>query len=328
MKSKENVKKKIMVIGGKSLGLQVSKKVFELSKKYGQDFAGIVTYDDRNSDRSKFKEIFDFTKEMDVPLFIVKMKPKKESNQMLNNVIENIKPDIIIMANWYWILPEDVIKLVKDGIYCLHAAPLPKGRGFAPLNWAIILGFQKTAVTIFKVVPELDAGPIVCQNEVKIFFEDNIRTLYERVENEYLKCLDNIWQDLVNGKITFIQNDGDDWSFFGKRIPEDGEINWEWNSKKLYDFIRAQVYPYPGAFTFLKDTKLIIEEVEIVEEDDIHYFGTPGQILKIVSDGVYVKCGRGTLKIKTIRLKENTNETLEARKILKSLNYRLLKKRC
>lgn len=178
--------------------------------------------------------------------------------------IKKINPDIILVLGWYYMIPNRIRNLSKCGAWGIHSSLLPKYAGGAPLNWAILNGEDETGVTLFKMDDGVDTGDIIYQKRFKINFNDTIKEVYENATKEseiiLLKALNNI------DNLVFTQQDKSKRKVYPQRKPEDGEINLAKTSLELYNFIRAQSDPYPGAFIKTVDgKKLIIEKARIEE---------------------------------------------------------------
>jgi len=176
--------------------------------------------------------------------------------------IRRCKPDVIIVAGWYFLVPERIRKLAKYGAWGLHASLLPKYAGSAPLIWAMIKGEKKTGVTLFRMNNEMDSGDIIAQGPVSIGHSDTIKEVYDKAtavsRGLLVKTLKNI-KNIKYRKQTVKKS-----AVYPPRKPDDGEIDLSRSALEIYNFIRAQSFPYPGAFIRTADgKKLIIEKSRI-----------------------------------------------------------------
>ncbi|PHR69821.1 MAG: hypothetical protein COA66_14170 [Arcobacter sp.] len=208
---------------------------------------------------SNFIDLSSIAKKNSIPLYYVDEKNKLSS---FEEVIKEINPDIILVLGWYYIVPKVIREIPKYGACGIHASLLPRYAGWAPLVWAIINGEKKTGVTFFKFDESVDGGDIITQESFEIKIEDTIKEVYEnatRISSQILiKTLPNI------ENIEFIKQDKSKLEIWDKRSPKDGEIDFSKSSKEIYDFIRAQSSPYPGAYFLTKDgKKIIVEKVKI-----------------------------------------------------------------
>ena len=155
-----------------------------------------------------------------------------------------------------------LLKYVFTGI---HALLLPDYSGGAPLVWAIINGEKKTGVTFFYFDEGVDSGDIIAQEEIDIYENDTIKTLYEKAELTGKNILIKYLPLLAVNQAPRIKQDESKRRIFPQRKPSDGEIDWNWESKRIKNFIRAQTKPYPGAFTLINNKKIIIWDADIVD---------------------------------------------------------------
>lgn len=284
--------KKILFIGSKSLGLNFLKMLYDLSKPT-EIIA--LTIDDSKDERSVFNSFIEFGDFVGLSVKIIS-KPSK-----LETIVKEVKPDICFVVGWYWIISPDILKAVKFGFVGIHASLLPKYRGFAPLVWAIINGEKKTGVTLFYFDEGVDNGDVVDQYKIDIDDNDNISVLLDKTNRAVIKLLQRNINNILLGQNNRYPQDSSNASYCSQRKPIDGLINWNGSSKHIHRLIRAISPPYPCAFTYLNNTKLLIVESELY---NTQYFGIPGLVVKVYNDSVLVTCGEGALMIKKIKLLE------------------------
>ena len=155
--------------------------------------------------------------------------------------MKNLKPDVILQSGWSQKFSDEVLSIPK--YYCIgeHPAPLPKGRGAACVNWAILTGEKEWGDSYFKMVSEYDKGELFAQRHFKIESYDNVFTVYEKVAQCAVDVIDTWVDKWTTGEydITY-QNDADA-THYGKRRPTDGKISdFLKPAEELHDFIRAQ----------------------------------------------------------------------------------------
>ena len=182
--------------------------------------------------------------------------------------IKDINPDLIIVAGWQRLVCEEILNVPKLGTVGFHSSLLPKYRGRAPVNWAIILGERETGITMFYLTPEADDGDIIGQKAFPILLNDDCKTVYEKAAlagseliKEYLPKIDK--------KIApRIHNTSGTYPHYPKRTPKDGLIDFNRSSLDVYNFVRALTKPYPGAYYYDKNgDKVIVWSVEIVFDE-------------------------------------------------------------
>lgn len=205
--------------------------------------------------------------------------------------ITSKKPDLGIVAGFSHILPNDILEIPRYGFWNLHAGRVPKYRGGSPLNWQMINGEVRAGLSILKMTPGIDDGPILSSISFKIAHTDTISDLHIRANQLFplllLPLLSNPAKSLRNSKVQS-RIGGKYWH---QRNERDGQIDWNnSSSQQVYNFVRAISKPYPGAFGVIAGRR----EVRIwqVKIDENHVNGVPGRLVKL-KDGFHVPCGGG-----------------------------------
>jgi len=200
--------------------------------------------------------------------------------------------DLGIVVSYGKIIPQHVLDAPRLGLYNVHPSLLPRWRGAAPIQRALEAGDQKTGVTIFKVIKELDAGPIALQRQINIGYYETYGELSERLIElgnrmllEFLKLAEN-----GNIKLKPQPNEG---AIYAKKIEKDElKVDFFEPAEKVKDKIRA-FDPKPGVYAFLEDKRVkLFGVVNILKISSI-----PGSILKIDKDGAIISCGEGAVKV-------------------------------
>ena len=212
------------------------------------------------------------------------------------------RTDLVFVVGWSQLVREPFISLAPRGVFGMHPSLLPRHRGRAPIPWTILTGLAKTGVTLFEITdPTADSGPIVAQLEVPVDPDETATTLYEKLSQAHLELLREYVPLLLQGRAARIPQDDRRASAWPKRTPADGIIDWETRAPYLYDWVRAQTRPYPGAFTFLGDTKVIVWRARPVQAAQ----GAPaGTVVERRPDGAVVACGDGALLLEEVETAE------------------------
>jgi methionyl-tRNA formyltransferase len=182
--------------------------------------------------------------------------------------ISNLNAELIILADFGQIIPQTILKIPKFGAINVHPSLLPKYRGPSPIQTAILEGKKETGVSIIKMTPKIDEGPILKQETIEIFAEDNSQSLKMRLSNLGLKMLIKLLPKIQTGDIEEIPQDNSAATLTKKFIKADGEIDWKKPIIDINNQIRA-MYPWPGAYTFIDNKRLIIHQSHI---DDSKFF--------------------------------------------------------
>lgn len=239
---------KISMLCSGMLGLNVLKKV---RKKHKVS----CVFTDRNS-----IEIIEYCFKNDLKYF--KNNPR---NGKGINFLKQFKVDVIVSVNYLYIIEKEMINYPSVISINIHGSLLPKYRGRTPHVWAIINGERKTGITVHRISEGCDEGEIIKQKEIAIEHNDSGADILNKFNEKYFPLIDTVLNEIKNEKYTLTPQDHRLATFFGKRNPEDGKINWEWNKESIRNWVRAQREPYPGAFTFLNNEKIIIDEVNCIE---------------------------------------------------------------
>jgi methionyl-tRNA formyltransferase len=212
--------------------------------------------------------------------------------------VREVDPDLIFVVGWSQLVMDEFIGLPRHGVFGMHPTLLPRHRGRAAIPWAILSGLAKTGVTLFQIADgTADSGPIVGQVEVPIAPDETATTLYDKVTAAHFELVKEQVPKLLDGTAERAPQDTRRASSWPKRTPADGIIDWETRAPYLYDWVRAQTRPYPGAFTYLGEDKLVVWRARPVELDEQAPAGTV-----VARDGAaaVVACGEGGLMLEEV----------------------------
>jgi methionyl-tRNA formyltransferase len=216
--------------------------------------------------------------------------------------------DVSVIFSFYFrtLLPTTLLRKSRFGAVNMHGSLLPKYRGRAPVNWQIINGEKKGGVTLHYMDDKPDAGNIIDQIEVKILVEDTPVTLFEKLINASETILSRSLPSILNGTCKSIPQNHNEATSYRGRKPEDGLIDWTWSSETILNLVRGVTKPYPGAFSYIDDDKVIIWKVYISELGEKYKNIQPGAII-LIENQVHVRTGTGHIKLVEIQIK---NEVL------------------
>jgi methionyl-tRNA formyltransferase len=218
------------------------------------------------------------------------------------NALRKLEPELVFVVGWSQLVHEAFIAIAREGAFGMHPTLLPRHRGRAPIPWAILTGLARTGVTLFEIVDSTaDSGAIVGQVVVDISPEETATTLFARLADAHVELTRELVPRLIARTAPRLPQDPSRASSWPKRGPVDGIIDWETRAPYLYDWVRAQTRPYPGAFTFLGDEKVIVWGARPVELDANAPAGT---IVEVGSAGPVVACGEGGLVLEEVQAGE------------------------
>jgi methionyl-tRNA formyltransferase len=218
----------------------------------GVDIPLVVTHDDDSNEDIWFESAAARARRYDVPV-ITPHDPNRP------DVVERVRssaPDILFSFYYRRMLGPALLSLPRLGAYNMHGSLLPKYRGRAPVNWAILNGEQETGATLHEMVAKPDAGRIVDCERVPIGPNDVAREVFDRVTEAAGLVLERSLPALLAGTVRLVPQDLAAGSYFGGRRPEDGAIDPAWPAQRIHNLVRAVAPPYPGAFCFLAGKQL------------------------------------------------------------------------
>ncbi|MEO9872951.1 methionyl-tRNA formyltransferase [Ekhidna sp.] len=273
---------KLALLLSGNLGLSMARYL------YDRDYNIEAILTDKNS-----SQILDFATSKNIKLFVGN--PRKGRCEKL---IEDVKPEVLISVNYLFLIENDLIQWPSKIAFNVHGSLLPKYRGRTPHVWSIINNEKVTGITAHILDEDCDAGDILQQKQVKIEKNDTGGDILKKFGLQYPKLIDKVLSNINSNKLQRIQQDESLATYFEKRVPEDGKIDWNWQKERIRNWVRAQSYPYPGAFTNFGDQIIIIDEVSF----DNYGFRQSMKNGEVISaNPIRIKTPNGVLLIKKIR---------------------------
>jgi methionyl-tRNA formyltransferase len=268
------------------LGYRVLKYLYDK-----ENIAAVLT--DKNS-----TEINTFCNKMNIPRF----KGNARTDECVA-FVEHYKDSILFSVNYLFLFDKRIITLFKYR-FNIHGSLLPKYSGRTPHVWAIINNEKKTGITIHEISLECDSGDILFQKEIPIKYSDTGGSILQKYYFLYPKILAQFLLLFREGKIVGKKQEKDLMTYFDKRTPEDGRVNWDWQRERIYNWVRALAPPYPGAFCFLKNTKIIINRI-LFSDHGFFFSIDSGTIVDILKDSFIVKTPNGCIEIIDYSITDN-----------------------
>jgi methionyl-tRNA formyltransferase len=213
--------------------------------------------------------------------------------------MKNIYIDVIVSVNYIFIIENDIINHAQKIAFNIHGSLLPKYRGRTPHVWAIINNEKMTGITAHRMDEGCDTGDIIEQIEIPIHQTDTGMDILKKFEIKYPTLVQKVLNSINENTIKLKLQEESKATFFGKRNPEGGQINWNWQKERVYNWVRAQAFPYPGAFTFYNGRKVIIDEISY-SDLGFNWKDENGLILQINPE-IIVKTINGAIKVDSIR---------------------------
>ncbi|OZI15797.1 hypothetical protein CAL18_17640 [Bordetella genomosp. 7] len=234
----------------------------------------------------------------DVPVYVMH---GRMNDPALLRFIDEQKPDAIVVAGWYHMVPRSIYECYK--VAGLHASLLPRYSGHAPLVWSILNNEAEAGISLFRIAQGVDSGEIIGSRATEILFSDTIASLYGRIQRLAIELLQNDLLPWVRNEVPGRAQDDAQRTVMPPRTPADGELDWRANALQIYNAVRAQSHPYPGAFTYLGRTRIGIETAHIDFQRRAEPHRACGTVVAIDDDGMLVSClpGEYLLKVATVR---------------------------
>lgn len=259
--------------------------------------AAVVTQPDRQRGRGK-KVQFSPVKEKAAEYKIPVLQPEKARDEEFIQELETIAPDVIVVVAYGQILPERILNLPKYGCINVHGSLLPKYRGAAPIQWAVLNGEEKTGITTMYMEKGLDTGDMIDKAEVVLDPKETAGSLHDKLMNLGADLLLETLDKLEKGTIVRTKQD-DSQSCYAKMLSKEmGRMDFSRSAKELEQWIRG-MNPWPSAYTTMNGKTLKIWDADVVS-----YEGSkePGTVVKVTKDTIIVAAGEGALALKEIQL--------------------------
>jgi methionyl-tRNA formyltransferase len=204
--------------------------------------------------------------------------------------LEALSPDYIFSFYYRHMIPAQILACAKIAALNMHGSLLPKYRGRAPVNWAILHGESETGATLHIMEAKPDAGDIVGQVAVSIGADETATDVFTKVSQAAVEVLETVLPSLTAGQVPRKPNELQKGSYFGGRKPADGQIHWNQTAQQVHNLVRAVAPPYPGAFTDYKGKTMIVAKTSLKGP-------FPGQLdlgvcgVQVVDNRVFGICG-------------------------------------
>jgi methionyl-tRNA formyltransferase len=270
---------------------EVGYECLELLLSRGDNVVALITHEDNPNEKIWFKTPAVAAREKGVPIFT----PGKVNTPEWIERIAALQPDLILSVYYRNMISEKILARPRLGAFNMHGSLLPKYRGRAPINWAVLHGEPRIGMTLHRMVKQADAGAIVDQEGVDIGPRDTAEQAFRKVMPCARRVLERQIDALLAGTAKEMPQDNSQATYFGGRTPEDGRINWAQPSAQIFNLIRAVTDPYPGAFTDIGEARLMVWWAESDLPATRDKRGRMGEVLSLVP--LVVATGDGALEL-------------------------------
>jgi methionyl-tRNA formyltransferase len=309
---------KTLFIGSTKRGYLTLKAMLE--KKI--HVVGIINLEQDKHEVERYEApIREFAAMHKVPLWETK---RMKDRDYAGIIRKELKPDIALVVGCRIFLPAEVYTIPPRGTLAVHDSYLPEYRGFAPLNWSIINGENLTGVSLFQLSEETDGGDIVARKKIPFGKDETAIQVYERVITETVDIVLKAWPLLEKNKARRLKQDYQTGSITCSRTPSDGRIDWTKSTKEIYDLVRALTLPYPGAYTFFGNKKLMVWGAKPGPKKPVYVGRISGRVVGMSAEYGYIDVltRDGVLRITEVQI-EGTETSQPASQVIKSVKATL-----
>lgn len=243
-------------------------------------------------------DIINFCEKHNIPFFAGNPRGGKADKFIQKHKLNVHCADVIASVNYLFIIDSQIINLASKLAFNVHGSLLPRYRGRTPHVWSIINNEKYTGITAHVIDEGCDTGDIIQQVKISIDPCDTGATILEKYSIQYLPLIRSVLMTIESDNVQLSKQDNTIATYFGKRTAADGLINWNWQKERIYNWVRAQAHPYPGAFTFIGSEQFIIDEVRY-HDHGFDYTVDNGTVLCL--DPLVVKVSNGCLEITKYR---------------------------
>lgn len=252
----------------------------------GESIRAVFTHEDEPGETRWFRSVAELARRHG--LLVRTDEATRDSDAA--RLIGRLAPDLIFSFYYRRMILMAVLNAARRGAFNMHGSLLPRYRGKAPVNWAVLHGETKTGVTLHHMAARPDAGDIVDQEAVSIDEDDTAFEVMKRLVPAARRVLDRQLDALKTGKAPRRAQDEAQASYFSGRQPEDGRIDWRQPARRIKDLVRAVAPPYPGAFTFSAGRKLMVWSARLASGA-----GPPGMVFSAAP--LVVTAGEGAIEL-------------------------------
>ena len=219
----------------------------------------VITHQDDPNENVWFGSVAKLCTEKNIPYIT------PSANELVGFIpqLESLAPDYIFSFYYRHMIPEQILACAKIAALNMHGSLLPKYRGRAPVNWAILHGESETGATLHVMEAKPDAGDIVGQAAVSIDPDETATEVFGKVSKAAVEVMQQVLPSLIQGNVPRQPNELQKGSYFGGRKPADGQIHWDQTALQVHNLVRAVAPPYPGAFTDYQNQTMLVARTSL-----------------------------------------------------------------
>lgn len=264
----------------------------------GVEVAAVYTHEDDPGEERWFDSVADLARARGLAVLTPALPDGAEEERL-----RALAPDLVFSFYYRSLIPERILRLAPLGAFNMHGSLLPRYRGRACVNWAVLNGETETGVTLHHMTARADRGRIVDQASVPIGPDDTAHDVFLKLIPLAGTVLRRSLPAILAGRAEGVEQDESRATTFGRRRPSDGLMDWAGSARALHDLVRAVAPPFPGAFTFWEGRKLFVWRTCVPEGADAACGAAPGTVL--CSEPLTVATGSGPLVVTEARWENN-----------------------
>lgn len=257
----------------------------------------VVTQPDKQRGRGKkvqFPPVKEKAVEHEIPVY----QPQKARDEEFVEILREINPDVIVVVAYGQILPESILNIPKYGCINVHGSLLPKYRGAAPIQWAVLDGEEKTGITIMYMEKGLDTGDMIDKAEIVLDPKETAGTLHDKLMEIGANLLLETLEKLENETAVRIKQNDSESCYASMLTKEMGQIDFSKSAREIECLIRG-MNPWPSAYTSLNGKTLKVWEAEVLTENSGE---EPGTVIDVTKDAIVAACKEGALKLLEVQM--------------------------
>lgn len=224
--------------------------------RHGVNIKLVYTHDDDPNETHWFKSVKELARSHNITV---------RTDEPDEAVVREIMPDVIFSFYYRAMIDMKILDLAPLGAFNMHGSLLPKYRGRACVNWAVLNGETKAGVTLHHMTARADAGNIVGQEAVDIGPDDTAHDVFAKIVPAAGRLIDRCLDDILAGKAEGTPQDESQATKFGRRTPDDGIIDWSKSAREIHNLVRAVAKPFPGAFTYHDGHKIMVWKTKLYD---------------------------------------------------------------
>ena len=293
---------KVVFMGTPSFSVPILKAINNSNHKIVEVYSQPPNKKNRGL-RVQNSAVHDYADKLNIPVRC----PVKLDDESEINHLKKLKPDLVVVVAYGKILPEKLLNIENLSFLNVHASLLPRWRGAAPIQRAIMMGDKETGISIMKIVPKLDAGPILIQSKLSINNKINYEEMSEKMSDLGSKLIIEALELIKNDKAKFTPQDETEVTYAKKIKKIESKINWNESAEKILAKIRA-FYPNPGTWFVLNGKRIKIIKATVIEKTD-----KAGAIID--PNRMIIACKKNAIQI--LELKKEGKKLMQVNEFLK-----------